>query len=347
MNEKEIILDDFKIDPISSAEMVRPEAPAIKETEGGGKPETKVLVDTDVSKDELEAERSPAFRELAEPKLPDLVKDDRAWLQIQSPNRLYFYWSMKNNPYQTLSRAFKEAAGNYRLVVRLVNVTRDTEEMHPVEARGNWWFDAEANSLYRAEVGFYATNRPFVRILGSNTIETPRKSPSPRRDYTPYFDVSAREFAEVLDQAGYKQDAWEVALAGDDRQHAAAATHNAFAQLTGKSGFHSADDSDMRFALLALAARARLEELEGQIGRELYAALRENAAVLSAEKARRALQQHFGVSDEIVEIEEAAAASVVGASLVNFPRVIKRRKVMPKQFVPKFSPVSSFGLGKM
>src|SRR6187399_2686887 len=45
-------------------------------------------------------EMPPAFRELAQPKLPELRHENRARLQMQSPNRLYFYWSIGTNPFQ-------------------------------------------------------------------------------------------------------------------------------------------------------------------------------------------------------------------------------------------------------
>ena len=342
MNEQEIILEDFNINPISSAEMIKTEEPPIDETveETTLKTESQILIDTDVIKEE--AELSPIFKELAEPKLPQLPKEDRAWLQIQSPNKAFLYWSMKNNPFQTLSRIFGGQTGSYRLVIKLINLNGETEEIYPVETEGDWWFDVDANTNYQAEIGFYAPNRPFIRILKSNAIETPRKSPSPRTDFTPYFAVSAKEFAEVLDRSGYKQDAWEVALVGDDWEFAQTATQKAFTQLTGKTDFVSADDSDMRFALLALAARTSLDELRGHIAKSLFEALQANAEKLSAEKALAALQENFGVSDEIIEEEEILAPTVFGASLINFPRVSRKRRIAPRKFVPKLAPVSSF-----
>lgn len=338
MNEQEIILEDFKINPVSSAEMIKTEESPTAE-EDSSETEKQILVDTDVIKEE--AELSPVFKELAEPKLPRLPKEDRAWLQIQSPNRAFLYWSTKTNPYQTLNRVFGGQTNSYRLVVKLINLNFEIEEIHPVEEEGNWWFDVDANTNYRAEIGFYAPNRPFIRILKSNHIETPRKSPSPRTDFTPYFAVSAKEFAEVLDRSGYKQDAWEVALVGDDWETAENATQKAFTQLTGKTDFVSADDSDMRFALLALAARTSLEELRGLISKSLYEALLAHAEKLSAEKALAALEENFGVSDEIIEEEEILAPTVFGASLINFPRVSRKRRIAPRKFVPKISPISS------
>ena len=143
---------------------------------------------------EVLPKRTAAFVELSEPKLPKLEKENRARLQMQSPNRIHFYWSMKKNPFQMLNKAFGGGAGNYTLVAKLINQTTGAEDIHPVEAEGDWWYDVDANSKYRAEIGFYAVNRPYFRVMFSNVIETPRKTPSPKRDISPVFSVSANQF---------------------------------------------------------------------------------------------------------------------------------------------------------
>ena len=68
---------------------------------------------------DADTELSPVLKLLAEPKLPVLSRENRARLQMQSPNRLYFYWSVRSKPFQTLSRAFAAGTGSYTLVVRL------------------------------------------------------------------------------------------------------------------------------------------------------------------------------------------------------------------------------------
>ena len=66
---------------------------------------------------------------------------------------------------------------------------------------------------------------------------------------------------------------------------------------------------------------------------------------LTAENAMSALGEYFDVfaEEEIFEEEEFGAA-VYGASLVNFPKTIKKR-IVPKEVLPKFgeklSPISS------
>ncbi|MGI8789164.1 MAG: DUF4912 domain-containing protein [Pyrinomonadaceae bacterium] len=345
-NKKEYALEDFKLNPLSSLDATK-KSVAVFDTDDdllSLNDATTLAAEAGLDEETVETleENNPIFKELAEPKLPELKRENRARLQMQSPTRIYFYWSVKTNPFQTLNHVFGENT-SYQLVAKLINSSQDREDLFPVEAEGEAWFDTDADSAYRAEIGFYAPNRPFIRLMFSNTIETPRRNPSPRRDYAPNFTVSAQEFAEVLDVSGFRQDAFEVALAGDDAEFADKATQTAFSQIVGeraKSDYAANDSSEIRFVLLALASDYTLEDLREYISRNLFAVLQENAERLDAEKALAALQEHFGVlADEIIE-EESSAPTVFGASLINFPRLSKRK------FTPKFAPLSSLNLRK-
>ena len=294
---------------------------------------------------------SPVFKELAEPKLPALREENRAFLQIQSPTRVFFYWSLKQDSSNTLRRALGTRADDYFLAIRLTNLSTNKEEIHQVGNKGSWWFNnIEADSKYRAEVGFYAQGRPFVRIVFSNTLETPRLKPSENVAYQPYFAVTADQFAEVLDLAGFSQDAFEVSIQGDEPQIADEATQKAFVQLTGKGqiDFSSINISELRYVLFALASGVSLYSLRTQVAENLFeflsALTQENPEALTEEKVILALEEFFGVSpfEEKIE-EEFIASTVFGASLINFPKQMKKKtsKYNPQG---KVSPLSSFSL---
>ena len=176
-----------------------------------------------------------------------------------------------------------------------------------------------------------------MRVLFSNTVETPRKSPSPRQDYSEYFAVSAERFAEVLNVSGFRQDAHEVALAGNDIESADIATEAAFSQIfdAETSDFDVTKSGEWRFILLALASGYAPEDLREQISPSLFAFLKTRAEKLSAEKALTALQENFGVSEDEIYETETFGETVYGASLINFPRTLKRRTLT------KLAPVSS------
>ena len=310
----------------SSDELIRPDA----------------VVEADIPFATLEAstkleDMPPVFRELAQPKLPALSVQNRARLQMQSPNRLFFYWSVGSNPFQRLNRALGTHTASYTLVLKLVDLKREAEEIHAVDAEGSWWFDVEADGEYRAEIGFYAPNRPYVRALFSNTISTPRKSPSPRIDTDEDWSVSSDRFARVLEVAGFTQDAFDVAIAGDDPVSAESATHAAFSDLVDDANvdFDGIAADEIRYVMLLLAAGVPLEALRWKISPALFAMLQERAASLSAEKALAVLKERFDIeADEITE--EEIGPAVFGASSVNFPKRLKTRRTLPK-----FEPISS------
>ena len=275
----------------------------------------------------------PVFRELALPKLPTLAHTSRARLLMQTPNRLFFYWSLGPNPFQRLNRALGAHTASYSLVLRLVDLKRDSEQLHPAEAEGSWWFHVEADGEYRAEIGFYAPNRPFVRALYSNAVQTPRKNPSPRVATDADWTISSDRFAQVLEVAGFTQDAFEVSIAGDDVESAQLETRDAFAELLGVADVDSDGISpdEIRLAMLLLAAGYSLEGLRWKISPALFALLQKHAAKLSAERAASVLRERFDVeTDEITEDEEEFGPAVFGVSSINFPRRLRTRRKLPK-----------------
>lgn len=319
----------FEADVVSSGSMLNPSSASMK-TEAAAVLDNEIIAP-------VEPERSPAFKELAHPKLPRLERENRARLAMQTPNRLFFYWSTGANPFQTLDRALGGRATDYTLILKLADLKRGTEEIQAIEAEGSWWFDVEADGEYRAEIGFYSTSRPYVRVMYSNVVETPRKSPSPHSADEAEWRVSSDRFAKVLHLSGFKQDAFDVAIAGDDAAGTDAVTRQAFTGMIG-SDSGTADDipaDEIRYALLAIAAGATLESLKFRVGARLFALLQANFAKFTAETAMQTVRDHFDVeAGEILEEEELTA--VYGSSRLNFPRTLKRR------FPNKLEPVSSY-----
>ena len=305
------------------------------------KPDVKKIgVSSKTASVEPEVEVSPAFKTLSEPALPALKRENRARLMMQTPAELYFYWSVRENPYHLLKQAFGSDTGSYTLVLKLTESNTGEEEMHPAEAEGSWWFNVAPNGKYEAEIGFYAPNRPYFRIIHSNTIETPRRNPSPHRAIEAVWTVSANKFAEVLDVAGFAHDAVDVVMAGDDHQAAESAAHTAFARFSDsdRRDLRGITGEDIRYVLRALASGLGLEELRHSVAPRLFAVLQANADKLSAERAMTALSDYYDI-DEPEYYEEIADSTVFGASLVNFPRTLRSRGPGSK-----LSPVGSHSL---
>jgi len=297
-------------------------------------------VTAELASTEPKVELSAAFKTLAAPSLPDLQRENRARLMMQTPTKLYFYWSVRHNPYHLLRKAFGNDQGSYTLVLKLTELNTGVEVIQRAEAEGNWWFDVEPNGKYEAEIGFYAPNRPYFRIIYSNTIETPRRSPSTRVANDLDWRVSASKFAEVLDVAGFTQDAFDVAMAGDDIYAAEHVTQTAFSHFVGNydHDLRGIAAEDIRYALMALASGIAIEELRSRISATLFAILQANSANIASGNAMNILTEYFDIDEADFE-EHQVGPAVYGASLVHFPRTLKTRHIMPK-----YAPLSSFSL---
>ena len=138
----------------------------------------------------------------------------------------------------------------------------------------------------------------------------------------------------------------DVAVAGDNFAASEDATHNALADYVGSRGhdLSGVSGDDIRYALMALAGGATLEELRFKISPALFAILQANAASVESGRSRAmsSLTTHFDI-DESEFVEEQHGPAVFGASLVNFPKTLKTRTVSPK-YAPRYNPVSSHSL---
>ena len=145
--------------------------------------------------------------------LPFALKRDFIQLLLQSPHRLYLYWTFARDPHATLREAFGELAAEYRLTVRLVKVETGEDFLLDATRERAVWFEVYPHHVYRAEVGFHAPARPFVRLLSSNSVTTPPDRASHLSDAEVEFQLERNEFARLLGGAGYERYAHN--LAGD------------------------------------------------------------------------------------------------------------------------------------
>lgn len=135
--------------------------------------------------------------------LPLALKRDSIKLLLQSPNRLFLYWSFATDPHATLRAALGELASHYRLAVRLVKVESGEEFVSDAPKERRQWFEVYPRHVYRADVGFHAESRPFVRLLSSNELSTPPDRASHVSAEEQEFQVKAEDFVRLLSGAGY------------------------------------------------------------------------------------------------------------------------------------------------
>lgn len=268
----------------------------------------------------------------ADEPLPETYAANRIRLLAQSPRRLYLYWEFAGNPFETLSRAFGSRAVSYTLIVKLIDLDTGQESLHQTSFARSFWFDAQPNHSYRAEVGFYAPARAFIRLLSSTTTRTPRASVSRQADQTPEFRVSPDEFVRVLDDAGYLSDALEVSLEAADLATHNAATRAVARRLSGAEvPLMSFDEAgELRGLIAALALGAPLSDVQAALSTRLAQWLaevsRERREMFEAAHLLEILRAVLGIEmdSSIFSIlnEEAmrrAARVSLSASAVNLP----------------------------
>lgn len=262
-------------------------------------------------------EKSESIDPLSDPPLPPLLKRDRARLLVQSPFRIHFYWTLGKDPYSILKKILRHNLGNYGLFIRLIDLDSGRLEMYPAEESGNWWFDADPEHSYRAEIGFFAPFRPFIRIAFSNTVRTPSVRPSTRPADASQWRIRANDFARVLAAAGYNRDAAVVASAGEYPSD-----EDASDALFYVLGFPAADQrfaaDEVQFALRFLAAGNPLESLRWKIGATLFSFLQRHLNKLASPDAIRRINERF--PDRTGYFESGPATGrVAGSSIVHFP----------------------------
>ena len=179
-------------------------------------------------------------------------------------------------------------AGTWQLHVgrKTANLTDATEEIHPIETQGEWWFDeAEPDTEYMAEIGFYATNRPYFRVLYSNTITTPRRSPSAHPAAEAHWTVSATKFAEVLT---YRASRAMLSMSRSPAKNTAKEerTKLAFSELMNRTECSKKDITQKTFATRYSPSPEVRRGSEHRATSSLFTVLQANAERLSSSRAR-------------------------------------------------------------
>ena len=134
---------------------------------------------------------------------PETGGRDAVQLFAQSPHKLFVHWSHAGDPFAALREAFGDAASRYRLAVRLSDLTDDSAQTYDAAPERAQWLAARPDRDYRADIGFHADGLPFVSLLPSSIVHTPRAAVSPNADAEPQFHIAPDDFARLLEHTGY------------------------------------------------------------------------------------------------------------------------------------------------
>lgn len=123
------------------------------------------------------------------PILPSFYGATRIILQVRDPFWMHAYWEIAEDMASSLRRQLGEELDRSNLTLRVHDVTGITfdgnnsvisfdKQVHPFAS--NWYIDVrEANRSYCVDLGLVTSKSQFYLIARSNTVHTPRVSPSP------------------------------------------------------------------------------------------------------------------------------------------------------------------------
>ena len=264
----------------------------------------------------------------ADEPLPATYRRDNARLMAQSPRKMYLYWDLAEDPLIALRSAFgPQTADLYSLMTRLVNEDTGDEIWSEAADSRMQSFSVQPDTAYRAEIGLYAAGRAFIRLLSSETSRAPRASVAARDAGDADFGIAPRDFARVLDEAGYVGDALEVTLEAADTERQENLSR-ALAQQVGGAALpelNAQEEAELRGLLAALALGYKPAQMEGLLSRNLAAWLAGAQQELTAARLLDALRASLGLSLTGGPYDADAAHRVArftaGGSLVNLPDV--------------------------
>lgn len=117
-------------------------------------------------------------------------------LFVQDPFHIYVHWQLKDNPYDRLKRIFRGT--QFHTVLKLVDETNNIASIFNAPFGRNYWFQVFPARQYRVELGARSQEFGYIKLMNSNTVETPRGTISDREDPEPAYRISADDYIEVL-----------------------------------------------------------------------------------------------------------------------------------------------------
>ncbi|MCP9495393.1 MAG: DUF4912 domain-containing protein [Pyrinomonadaceae bacterium MAG19_C2-C3] len=229
---------------------------------------------------------------LPEPPARDIVR-----LLVQSPYRLHLYWNFKTDPFTIARRQFPNR--DFRFMVRLLDAS--SGEITASEIAGftrNYWFNSLPARTYQAEVGMFSESRPFIRLLVSDYVQTPRVGASPTIAAAKEFAVSTPDFIQMLDRSGFVADAFDVAMeAADETARRVLLEHLLKDLSAGQTMFkdsfmHTGAQTELNRLIEMLAAERTIEEVRAILSSLLA---RWSAVAIEAETQRLISQAQYVV----------------------------------------------------
>lgn len=131
--------------------------------------------------------------------LPSYYNFDLMRALVQDPFRLFVYWQLKDNPYDRLAKIFPAAPPNsFHTVLKLIDETNSIAVFFDAAFGREYWFSVFPNRRYRVELGLRSERYGYIKLLSSQSVQTPRGGPSDQEAPQEEFRIEADQYLEVL-----------------------------------------------------------------------------------------------------------------------------------------------------
>lgn len=131
--------------------------------------------------------------------IPSHYNIDLMRVFLQDPFHLFVHWQLRNNPYERLRRIFAEPEiSTFHTVLKLIDETNNIAVYFDAAFAREYWFSVFPDRIYRVELGLRSHKHGYIKLLSSQSVQTPRGTVSEEAAPEPEYQVSAEEYLQVL-----------------------------------------------------------------------------------------------------------------------------------------------------
>ena len=157
--------------------------------------------------------------------LPETYDVDIIRAMLQDPFRIFIYWEVRDRSLRALTRYFApDEAQAFRTTLKLTEIGGGHEVFFDVHHKGRYWLQVFPDREYEFEIGVRSPAHGYISLVRSNRVQTPRGTVSPERARESDYQLSPRDFVEILEATGFgAQQTFDVTLAAMAEPEAATA----------------------------------------------------------------------------------------------------------------------------
>jgi hypothetical protein len=136
--------------------------------------------------------------------IPEAYEADTIRALVQDPFHLWVYWEVRERTFTRLQKIFPEQiAATFYPALKITELKLGHTTFIGIDRRGSYWLSVFPDRRYRIEVGLRSHERGYIRLLEADEIGTPRGTVSMELADDPEYQISNRDFAELLRVSGF------------------------------------------------------------------------------------------------------------------------------------------------